>query len=100
MPFSKPLYTVSYMLLSAGVSGFLLLLLYYIVSAFGPISQVCLLHVHCECPSIVLKKSNIILDTYNPCFPVTGSVCMLVCKRFMQQIVPNLNLMKAMLIIP
>ncbi|KAG2624754.1 heparan-alpha-glucosaminide N-acetyltransferase-like [Panicum virgatum] len=31
MPFSKPLYTVSYMLLSAGVSGFLLLLLYYIV---------------------------------------------------------------------
>jgi heparan-alpha-glucosaminide N-acetyltransferase len=32
MPFSKPLYTVSYMLLTAGVSGFLLLLLYYIVS--------------------------------------------------------------------
>ncbi|CAL4902850.1 unnamed protein product [Urochloa decumbens] len=31
MPFSKPLYTVSYMLLTAGVSGFLLLLLYYIV---------------------------------------------------------------------
>ena len=98
MPFSKPLYTVSYMLLSAGVSGFLLLLLYYIVSALGSISLVCLLH--CECPSIVQKRSNIILDTYNPCFPVTGSVCMLVCKRFMHQIVPNLNLMKAMLIIP
>jgi hypothetical protein len=32
MPFSKPLYTVSYMLLTGGVSGFLLLLLYYIVS--------------------------------------------------------------------
>ncbi|KAJ1261787.1 hypothetical protein BS78_09G057400 [Paspalum vaginatum] len=31
MPFSKPLYTVSYMLLTGGVSGFLLLLLYYIV---------------------------------------------------------------------
>ncbi|KAM3407433.1 hypothetical protein ACQJBY_001067 [Aegilops geniculata] len=31
MPFSKPLYTVSYMLLAGGVSGFLLLLLYCIV---------------------------------------------------------------------
>ncbi|KAK3140675.1 hypothetical protein QOZ80_5AG0404210 [Eleusine coracana subsp. coracana] len=31
MPFSKPLYTVSYMLLTGGASGFLLLLLYYIV---------------------------------------------------------------------
>lgn len=31
MPFSKPLYTVNYMLLTGGVSGFLLLLLYYIV---------------------------------------------------------------------
>ncbi|XP_062180934.1 uncharacterized protein LOC133885262 isoform X2 [Phragmites australis] len=30
MPFSKPLYTVSYMLLTGGVSGFLLLMLYYI----------------------------------------------------------------------
>ncbi|TVU17533.1 hypothetical protein EJB05_33575, partial [Eragrostis curvula] len=31
MPFSKPLYTASYMLLTGGVSGFVLLLLYYIV---------------------------------------------------------------------
>lgn len=31
MPFSKPLYTVSYMLLTGGVSGFVLLLLYCIV---------------------------------------------------------------------
>ncbi|XP_047095599.1 heparan-alpha-glucosaminide N-acetyltransferase-like isoform X1 [Lolium rigidum] len=31
VPFSKPLYTVSYMLLSGGVSGFLLLVLYYVV---------------------------------------------------------------------
>ncbi|BAF16607.1 uncharacterized protein [Oryza sativa Japonica Group] len=35
MPFSKPLYTVSYMLLTGGVSGFLLLLLYYIVDVIN-----------------------------------------------------------------
>ncbi|WOL15813.1 hypothetical protein Cni_G24594 [Canna indica] len=31
MPFSKPLYTLSYMLLTAGVSGFTYILIYYIV---------------------------------------------------------------------
>ncbi|XP_006654067.3 heparan-alpha-glucosaminide N-acetyltransferase-like [Oryza brachyantha] len=35
MPFSKPLYTVSYMLLTGGVSGFLLLLLYYAVDVIN-----------------------------------------------------------------
>lgn len=36
MPFSKPLYTLSYMLLTTGVSGFLLTLIYYIVSFISP----------------------------------------------------------------
>ncbi|CAL9765928.1 unnamed protein product [Musa acuminata subsp. burmannicoides] len=31
MPFSKPLYTLSYMFLTAGASGFLFILIYYIV---------------------------------------------------------------------
>ncbi|KAL6897762.1 hypothetical protein ACP4OV_006721 [Aristida adscensionis] len=44
MPFSKPLYTVSYMLLTGGVSGFLLLLLYYIVDV-----------VHIEKPFVLFK---------------------------------------------
>lgn len=33
MPFSKPLYTLSYMFLTAGVSGFLFILIYFIVSS-------------------------------------------------------------------
>ncbi|GJN35994.1 hypothetical protein PR202_gb24816 [Eleusine coracana subsp. coracana] len=47
MPFSKPLYTVSYMLLTGGVSGFLLLLLYYIVSSlcFGFHISACIVDI-------------------------------------------------------
>ncbi|OAY67520.1 Heparan-alpha-glucosaminide N-acetyltransferase [Ananas comosus] len=35
MPFSKPLYTMSYMFLTAGISGFLLTLMYYVVDVTG-----------------------------------------------------------------
>ncbi|KAH7678646.1 Heparan-alpha-glucosaminide N-acetyltransferase protein [Dioscorea alata] len=35
MPFSKPLYTLSYMFLTTGASGFLLALIYYIVDSKG-----------------------------------------------------------------
>ncbi|KAL6608249.1 hypothetical protein ACP70R_041312 [Stipagrostis hirtigluma subsp. patula] len=56
MPFSKPLYTVSYMLLTGGVSGFLLLLLYYIHMAAmlgALVTEVDVVHI--EKPFILFK---------------------------------------------
>lgn len=39
IPLSKPLYTLSYMFITAGASGFLLTIIFYIVSSFAEVQS-------------------------------------------------------------